>query len=593
MLHGASAIRPPLVDERESMVWERCEIGGVGPFGMNDIYDIHAEQRKLTTLVLELHNKFDATFTLMSDKTKPNHTVATPMHEVLATGSESNESRVVPTPPLGELVPSPTESIDSEDVMASPICETEKRSACIYRTSTQETALTDLEGRKLSIGETLASSLKEFSREMSFARRIAKDHAKRHASKQKQGMDNWLGVLVTNPKFDTAIIAVVAINSLIVGCQVEQTASGSTLFKNELIIAEYACSLIFVCELFCRVVGLGRMVCSKDQRPWLTLDVILVASSITDFVMEYLGEGDLARQGSSIGQIMKVARLMRVLRIFRFVRFLTKVRLMVTMICGSMLALFWLFVLILFVLYAFSIVLTLRAAEWLEEQATSSTDEVVRLVRGYYGSMPGTMYTLYTCMTGGINWGEPANVALVVGIPDFCIFLGFMFFIFFSVLNIVTGVFVDGAIQHANGDRSLRAVQAEEQQAAYLEDLRDLMLHLDLDGDGAISLAEWEASVEIEAVRTLLHSLDIKINDAMNLFQLLDVNGDGQITVYELMTGMSKCKGFANAVDMHAAIASIRKVRNLCNKIADAVGADCADEWMAGRRKGVPNSCCL
>eukprot|EP00927_Polykrikos_kofoidii_P006669 TRINITY_DN12699_c0_g1_i3.p1 TRINITY_DN12699_c0_g1~~TRINITY_DN12699_c0_g1_i3.p1 ORF type:complete len:636 (-),score=92.64 TRINITY_DN12699_c0_g1_i3:108-2015(-) len=564
------------------------------PCLVSRIHNMCADQQRLTTLVLDLHAKFDAKFTPKAFGTNRARAEMPPLYDVVTRTSSqhSGDSAAVNTPPVGQ-------NDDRSEITPPPVplsCET-----FLTLQETVETVCSDsivseipeLENQRAKpLNMTLASSWRDFKtlcqREVAFAEDLAKEHAIRHANKKKQGIKSRLGVVVASPQFDTFIVAIVAVNSCIVGFQVEQDATGNNLLEREAMIAENVCSFIFVCELFCRVAGLGRMILSRDQRYWIMLDLLLVVSSVTDVIMENLGEGDVVKEGSSVGQIMKVARLMRVLRIFRFVRFLTKVRLMVTMICGSMMALFWLFVLILFVLYAFSIVLTLRASDWLKSvDATSGMDETIHEVRRFFGSLPTTMYTLYKCMTGGLDWGEAADISLTISMADHIVFLGFMFFTFFSVLNIVTGVFVDGAIQHANGDRYLRSIQAEEQQAAYFEDLRDLLLVMDTDGDGVISLEEWTATVEMKAVQVLLETLDIKITDTMDLFAMLDINGDGEVCIYELLSGFSKIKGSAHSVDLHAAMSYVVTIKDTVAKIADAVGADCTDDWSARRRLGV------
>merc|ERR1712070_1162172 len=90
--------------------------------------------------------------------------------------------------------------------------------------------------------------------------------------------------------------------------------------------------------------------------------------------------------------------------------------------------LFWLMLLMLVVMYMFAVVLSQGALAWLrpyEDEEKNAAHEQYRNVEQYFG------------------------------IFYFSVFLFFVFFSIFSVMNIVTGVFVDGAIQHVSNDRKM------------------------------------------------------------------------------------------------------------------------------------------
>merc|ERR1712107_681799 len=108
-----------------------------------------------------------------------------------------------------------------------------------------------------------------------------------------------------------------------------------------------------------------------------------------------------------------------------------------------------------------------------------------------YGTVDRAMYTLFLSMCGGISWGEPAAVAYFLGPIYLWFFLFFISFTIFSVLNIVTGVFVDGAITQANEDRSLIAHKAELAQKALSEELISVLSEIDTDGSGFLTIEEW------------------------------------------------------------------------------------------------------
>merc|ERR1712093_318170 len=130
------------------------------------------------------------------------------------------------------------------------------------------------------------------------------------------------------------------------------------------------------------------------------------------------------------------------------VRLLSEVRIMAVMIIGSLSSLFWLFVLIFFLMFGFSIVFTQAAVDFVDNPANDNVDPaIMKGINHHFGRVSRSLLTLFTSVTGGISWGEPAAIIDLDGPIYLQVYMFYIFFVFFSVLNIVTGVFVDGAIQ--------------------------------------------------------------------------------------------------------------------------------------------------
>eukprot|EP00927_Polykrikos_kofoidii_P003124 TRINITY_DN11234_c0_g1_i5.p1 TRINITY_DN11234_c0_g1~~TRINITY_DN11234_c0_g1_i5.p1 ORF type:complete len:609 (+),score=91.52 TRINITY_DN11234_c0_g1_i5:77-1903(+) len=563
--------RPPLKWQRVNS-FSSCD---KEPALISNIHDICADQQYLKSLLLDLHMKFDAIFEQTDSGTQLDPTPARRMPEQVDSAEMPSASGMLENDETRRT----RQRCEYHESLRylEPISETMfPEEVDTERVSSVSSGFSEYEqqGDGTFVDTSSSKGREMVARNAELVNRLAAEYTKRTAVRKGESK-NRLHALASSSEFEVFIMICVAINSCIVGFQVEQQTTNKNLLKRELMIAEYVCSFIFLCELFIRIAGLRWMVFSKDERLWMLFDVILVSSAIIDFVIQSLRAGLKTEDKSFVVQIMQMARLMRVMRIVRFVRFLTKVRLMLNMIFGSCMSLIWLFVLICFVLYMFSIVLSIRASEWLDSvNATYATDEARQMVRLFFGGWPTTMYTLYKSMTGGIEWGEPAAASMVVGFPDCFIFVGFMFFAFFSFLNIVTGVFVDSAIQKANADRSVRAQVANQQRETHFSVLGDLLQDADGDEDGFISLEEWLAVAESDRTLALFDCLDIKVSDTLSLFAILDTNGDGVVSIEELLLGFSKVKGLAQSMDMQAALLLIQEVNNLCTAIAKVVGAD-------------------
>jgi len=254
----------------------------------------------------------------------------------------------------------------------------------------------------------------------------------------------------------------------------------------------------------------------------------------------------------------------RIVRILRVVRFVTQLRIMMIMIFGSMLQLFWLFCILVGLMYIFAIILTQGATSFLLPQGGTPPELHADFAgaQHYFGTLFKTSYTLFSSMSGGISWMEPANISLAFGSAYFIVFVFFIFFILFSVMNIVTGVFVDGAIQQANSDRSTRMQKQLEEQNDVAEELETLLGSLDTDGDGCLTEQEWISNVKDDKVILSLAMLQINTNQAHEVWNLLDVNCDGVVDISEFVEGMIRIKGPARSIETHQLLLNLDHVRH-------------------------------
>merc|ERR1712151_1401073 len=94
-------------------------------------------------------------------------------------------------------------------------------------------------------------------------------------------------------------------------------------------------------------------------------------------------------------------------------------------------------------------------------------------------------------MTNGNEWGEPAHLLEKVGIVYWGLFVFYIFFTFFSVINVITGHFVDNAIQNANNNRVLRDVKTKQKRQHLGNTLNTILQEVDADNSGSIGWAEW------------------------------------------------------------------------------------------------------
>eukprot|EP00927_Polykrikos_kofoidii_P017695 TRINITY_DN18080_c0_g1_i2.p1 TRINITY_DN18080_c0_g1~~TRINITY_DN18080_c0_g1_i2.p1 ORF type:complete len:570 (-),score=83.17 TRINITY_DN18080_c0_g1_i2:138-1847(-) len=368
---------------------------------------------------------------------------------------------------------------------------------------------------------------------------------------EEQPTSTVCGRIIQDSRTDLLIVLVVILNSILIGTQVSLSEDDSSRWMRDFVRnLENACSVFFCVELAFRVAGLRSQLLREKHRQWFLFDSMLVLFTCAEFFLLVT-----FREASSdigvVSGLMQAMRNARWLRVIRMIKFLTKLQVMVKMILSSLSSLVWLFIFSAVFSYAFAIVLTQGASAW-KLKSSSKDTEMYCLMNDYFGTIPRSIYTLFLSLTGGVNWGEPASVLRQCGDMYFATYTMFMFIAFFSVLNIVTGVVVDGAIQEAEADRSIQDAKLQEKKECYIKDLNKLLQVLDVDGDGMVTEVEWCNFWNTNRASPILDSLDLKINDAMSVFTLLDVDGDGELSMCELIEGIDNLRGLVTRSDFHS-----------------------------------------
>merc|ERR1719482_528800 len=119
-----------------------------------------------------------------------------------------------------------------------------------------------------------------------------------------------------------------------------------------------------------------------------------------------------------------------------------------------------------------------------------------------------------------------------------------------AVLNVMTGIFVEGATKAALNDRNTVIQDELSRRKSYVNDVKTIFMEADVDHSGKVSWEEFENHLQDERVRAFFSSLEIDIAEACGLFRLLDVDGNGDITAEEFISGCLRLKGSSKNVDM-------------------------------------------
>jgi len=269
------------------------------------------------------------------------------------------------------------------------------------------------------------------------------------------------------------------------------------------------------------------------------------------FFLDMVDSQDL----SIMGRLMRSLRLLRVvrtLRIVRLLRYIATFRKMVFAIAASLQTLFWSLLLLGLIMYMFAVCFTQGVSDHLKERRmVSEWTKVDEDLQMKFGSLGTAWLHLYQSISGGISWGEVAAPLADLHWTFLILFLMYISMTVFCVLNVVTSIFVESAMQTAAHHRDLLIQEKIQDKQTYAKHMKDVFNAIDTDGTLRISEEEMELFMEDEHLRLYLEALEINILDARVLFRLLDHDESGEIDIDEFCEGCLRLKGEAKSFDIH------------------------------------------
>lgn len=90
--------------------------------------------------------------------------------------------------------------------------------------------------------------------------------------------------------------------------------------------------------------------------------------------------------------------------------------------------------------------------------------------------------------------------------------------------------------------------------------MRDIFEMADKDGSGEVSTAEFKKSLSDRGVQEKLKMIDLPVQEAEELFLVLDHDGSGSLNVDEFIGGVMRLKGTAKSKDMLAVQISLESL---------------------------------
>jgi len=168
----------------------------------------------------------------------------------------------------------------------------------------------------------------------------------------------------------------------------------------------------------------------------------------------------------------------------------------------------------------------------------------------YWSSVGTSMLSLYLVSTGGDDWAYVAEPLWEVGLPFYILFMVYVAFFLFVVVNTLTSLFVELTIASSDQDTQM-AIQLEmEKKDFYVKQLQAFYDKMDDNDDGSITYDEFCTHINDPEVRAFASSLDIEVIDAKQFFLILSNHGTRPIDLETFVVGCIKLRGVAKSMDL-------------------------------------------
>ena len=192
---------------------------------------------------------------------------------------------------------------------------------------------------------------------------------------------------------------------------------------------------------------------TNEDRAWNRFEFLLVLTSLVEQSVLLIFSQERVANIMYL-KVLRVLRVVKVLRVVRIFSYFKDLRLMIYMVAGSIVSLFWCTVMLLSTLYLWSILIMQLLLLNLEAESDfDTTVEEAEKIRKRFGSVWRTCITLLQATTGGMDWADVYESLLPHGGFVSVLFLAYIIFFVVVAWNIVTSTFIQKALSLAKPDR--------------------------------------------------------------------------------------------------------------------------------------------
>jgi len=347
--------------------------------------------------------------------------------------------------------------------------------------------------------------------------------------------------------FDYTMGVFLMLNALAMGIRANHMAANPSPRPPVVFVAiDVVFCIIFSLELSLRVWASGcpRFWSWKTEGwKWNWFDTVVVIVTVVDEVFKAImltsETGDGTQDVFNRIGLLRMLRLVRVLRLIRLVRLVPELKSMVFLIVASMGSFFWACTLLSVLMYIFAVYFTEYVADLRLQHPEEDLTDVMR----HWGDIGTSTMSLFMAITGGDDWRNLIDPFLKTQSSYFLNALLISCYVAFAtlvMLNLVTGVFVEGA----------QRIVREDKQNMLMKLAAQVLAKAGMDGDEKILAEDFQKLLDCGLLDTLLKEIGVHKSAAENLFYVFDEDNSGDVSLIEFVGGCLRMNGMAKTSDL-------------------------------------------
>lgn len=404
----------------------------------------------------------------------------------------------------------------------------------------------------------------------------SRDRLIKQQDQQVTSMQRYLLRVLQSGWFDVCSFALIGAFTLyvILPLGTERDCSSS---KDGNLVADTVFCVLFALELLMRVAPYGLAFFRSQDYMWNILDAIIVGVSCAQLILE----ASTSRTSAINPMFLRMLRLFRAVSTFRMVRVLAmlrELRLLINSVLGCVRSLaFSLLMLSTFIVLC-STFLTVGA----QACTLDGTSEQARQISKGFGTLGRSCVTLYMAISGGMDWGENYWVLEPLGWQYQLAYIMYVSFAIFGLVNVFTGIFVDHAMQASTNDREVQIRSQLSEEKHNLKELQRVFQELDCNGSGKLSVEELENHLNDERALAYFQAVKLDVTEVGRLFRLMDMDNSGSIDIEEFIIGCQRLKGESRSLDIKIALLEIENLQRAFERFAEDIETLLASSHFSG-----------
>jgi Ca2+-binding EF-hand superfamily protein len=219
----------------------------------------------------------------------------------------------------------------------------------------------------------------------------------------------------------------------------------------------------------------------------------------------------------------------------------------------------WAFILLAAISYVTGLCFLQACISYFRSEESEVDPETREAISVYWGSISKAVLSLYLSVLGGEDWNAIATPLKKTGNIFYWLFLLYVGFFNFCIMNIVSSLFFQAMLSSVASDQQEIIREEMERKHEYASRLQQFFHALDDDSSGHITYEEFCSRASDPFIEAWANSLEIEVADITEFFAVLSDHGRLNVDVTRFVEGCIKLKGNARNVDLMDLISGFKR----------------------------------